>query len=90
MLYQHKTGQMPDDRRLVLLFVGPSRCGKNETAEQISKLLFQQQTDHQLKFNMGQFQLEHEVSKLNGAPSGFQGSSDGELAILAAYGRLLC
>lgn len=72
---------------MVLLFVGPSRCGKSEAAEQILKVLFHQQTDHQLKFNMGQFQLEHEVSKLNGAPSGYQGSSDGELAILATYDR---
>ena len=69
------------------LFVGPSRCGKSEAAEQISKVLFQQQPNHQLKFNMGQFQLDHEVSKLNGAPSGNRSSSDGELAVLATYDR---
>lgn len=32
---------------------------------------------------MGQFALEHDVAKLNGAPPGYSGSPDGELAILA-------
>lgn len=75
-------GQHPNNKPLVLLFAGPSGSGKTETAKQISRIIANQPLDARCFLNMGQYQLEHEVAKLNGAANGYAGSPDGELAFL--------
>lgn len=89
VLHQHEIGGLPDTKPVVLMFAGPTRCGKTETAEQISRVLTQQPIDRQFFLNMGQYQLEHEVAKLNGAPPGYgkDGDPDGVLASLAGRHR---
>ena len=82
VLDQLRAGLLPDTKPLVLLFAGPSRCGKTETAEQVSKLVSDQSLDPQCFLNMGQFQLEQNVARLNGSDPGYVGSPDGELAFL--------
>ena len=82
ILDQHNTGWLPDTKPLVLLFAGPSRCGKTETAEQISKVISNQALDPRCFLNMGQYQLEQDVAKLNGSGPGYVGSPDGALAFL--------
>ena len=83
VLHQYLTGWLPSNKPLVLLFAGPSRCGKTEAAEQISRILTKQPPDRQFFLNMGQFALEHDVANLNGAPQGYAGSDkDGRLAAL--------
>lgn len=84
---QLSAGLLPDTKPLVLLFAGPSRCGKTETAEQISKLVSEQSLDPRCFLNMGQFQLEQNVAKLNGSDPGYSGSPDGELAFLGQCHR---
>jgi ATP-dependent Clp protease ATP-binding subunit ClpA len=58
------------------LFAGPSGVGKTELAQSISDQL----GVPLLKLNMGEYGLEHEVSKLIGAPPGYAGcKEDGAL-----------
>lgn len=55
------------------LFVGPSGVGKTELAKQIAKVYFNDQKKL-IRFDMSEFQLEHQVSRLIGAPPGYIGS----------------
>ena len=82
ILDQHNSGWLSNTKPLVLLFTGPSRCGKTETAEQISKVISDQPVDPRCFLNMGQYQLEQDVAKLNGFGPGYVGSPDGALAFL--------
>lgn len=75
-------GWHTDTRPLVLLFAGPSRVGKSETACQISKLISNEPSSTPFVLDMGQYQLEQDVAKLNGAGPGYVGSPDGALAFL--------
>lgn len=77
-----RTGWITDDKPLVLLFAGPSRCGKTETASQIAKLISNQPSVKPFVLNMGQYQQEQDVAKLNGSAPGCVGSPDGALAFL--------
>lgn len=80
--HEQEAGWLAKGRPLVLLFTGPSRTGKTEAAQQLSKIITGKPLDGRCFFNMGQFALEHEVAKLNGAAPGFKGNPDGELAFL--------
>ena len=81
-LDEHNSGLHSATKPLVLLFAGPSRCGKTETAEQISKVISNQPLNPRCFLNMGQYQLEQDVAKLNGSGPGYVGSPDGALAFL--------
>ena len=68
-----------------MLFMGPSRTGKTETARQIAKTLNGRPPD--LILNMGQYHSPHEIADLKGAPNGYAGSRDGALAAIKGKTR---
>ena len=81
-LDQRKEGWFDETRPLVFLLTGPSRIGKTESAEQISRIIANKPLDSRAFLNMGQYQSDQDVAKLNGSGPGFVGSPDGALAFL--------
>jgi ATP-dependent Clp protease ATP-binding subunit ClpC len=58
------------------LFVGPSGVGKTGLAQELSKLIFNDENAF-LRFDMSEFSEKHSVSKLIGSPPGYQGHDEG-------------
>ena len=56
----------------VFMLAGPTGVGKTRTVESLAKLIHGDEK-RVLKINCGEFQLEHEISRLIGAPPGFIG-----------------
>jgi len=56
------------------LCVGPTGCGKTETARKLADGL----NLPLLKFDMSEYQEKHSVAKLIGAPPGYVGYDDGQ------------
>lgn len=54
------------------LFVGPTGCGKTETAKQLSEKM----SMPLLRFDMSEYQEKHSVARLIGAPPGYVGFED--------------
>jgi ATP-dependent Clp protease ATP-binding subunit ClpA len=54
------------------LFMGPTGCGKTETAKQLADKM----SMPLLRFDMSEFQEKHSVAKLIGAPPGYVGFDD--------------
>ena len=54
------------------LFVGPTGCGKTETAKQLSEKM----SMPLVRFDMGEYQEKHSVARLIGAPPGYVGYDD--------------
>jgi ATP-dependent Clp protease ATP-binding subunit ClpA len=54
------------------LFVGPTGCGKTETAKSLAESL----GAHLVRFDMSEFQEKHSVAKFIGAPPGYVGFED--------------
>jgi ATP-dependent Clp protease ATP-binding subunit ClpA len=54
------------------LFVGPTGCGKTETAKQLSEKM----NMPLIRFDMSEYQEKHSVAKLIGAPPGYVGFED--------------
>ena len=54
------------------LFVGPTGCGKTETAKQLAENL----AVNLVRFDMSEYQEKHSVAKLIGAPPGYVGFDD--------------
>jgi len=54
------------------LFLGPTGCGKTETAKQLADKMSMQL----IRFDMGEYQEKHSVSRLIGAPPGYVGYED--------------
>ena len=59
----------------IFLFVGPSGVGKTELAKTVA-LVGKRQL---LRYDMGEYQLEHEVTKFIGSPTGYKGNEKGGL-----------
>jgi len=55
--------------------LGPTGTGKTRTAETLAKVLHADES-RILKIDCGEFQLDHEVAKLIGAPPGYLGHKD--------------
>ena len=66
---------LKDDNRPIggFLFVGPTGCGKTETARSLADALHVKL----VKFDMSEYQERHSVSKLIGTPPGYIGYEDG-------------
>lgn len=54
------------------LFLGPTGCGKTETAKQLADKMGVQL----IRFDMGEYQEKHSVARLIGAPPGYVGYED--------------
>jgi CheY-like chemotaxis protein len=69
----YQSGLAPDSRPAgVFLLLGPTGTGKTKTVEAIAGLLHGSEKKV-LKIDCGEFQMEHEMAKLIGAPPGYLG-----------------
>jgi CheY-like chemotaxis protein len=69
----HMAGLSPPDRPVgVFLLVGPTGTGKTRTVEVLAEVLHGSPKSF-LKIDCGEFQSDHEVAKLIGAPPGYLG-----------------
>jgi ATP-dependent Clp protease ATP-binding subunit ClpA len=69
----YQAGLAPDGRPAgVFLLLGPTGTGKTRTVEALAEVLHGSQKNI-LKVDCGEFQMEHEVAKLIGAPPGYLG-----------------
>lgn len=69
----HRAGLAPEGRPVgVFLLLGPTGTGKTRTVEALADVLHGNER-HMLKVDCGEFQMEHEVAKLIGAPPGYLG-----------------
>jgi ATP-dependent Clp protease ATP-binding subunit ClpA len=72
-IQMHQAGLSPDGRPMgVVLLLGPTGTGKTRTVEALAEVLHGS-NKNLLKIDCGEFQMEHEVAKLIGAPPGYLG-----------------
>ena len=57
------------------LFLGPTGCGKTETARQLAKTL----GTELIRFDMSEYQEKHSIAKLIGSPPGYVGFEDSQM-----------
>ena len=57
------------------LFLGPTGCGKTETAKQLAKTLGVEL----VRFDMSEYQEKHSIAKLIGSPPGYVGYEDSNM-----------
>src|SRR6202167_2898270 len=68
-----QAGLAPENRPVgVFLLLGPTGTGKTKTVEALAEVLHGTEKNV-LKIDCGEFQMEHEVAKLIGAPPGYLG-----------------
>jgi ATP-dependent Clp protease ATP-binding subunit ClpA len=68
-----QAGLSPEGRPIgVVLLLGPTGTGKTRTVEALAEVLHGS-SKNLLKVDCGEFQMEHEVAKLIGAPPGYLG-----------------
>ena len=69
----HQAGLAPEGRPVgVILLLGPTGTGKTRTVEALAEVMHGSNRTL-LKVDCGEFQMEHEVAKLIGAPPGYLG-----------------
>lgn len=72
-IQMHQAGLAPEGRPVgVFLLLGPTGTGKTRTVEALAEVLHGS-AKNMLKVDCGEFQMEHEVAKLVGAPPGYLG-----------------
>lgn len=72
-IQMHQAGLAPEGRPMgVVLLLGPTGTGKTRTVEALAEVLHGT-SKNLLKVDCGEFQMEHEVAKLIGAPPGYLG-----------------
>lgn len=72
-VYMYQSGLAPEGRPAgVFLLLGPTGTGKTKTVEAIAELLHGSEK-RIVKVDCGEFQMEHEMAKLIGAPPGYLG-----------------
>lgn len=72
-IQMHRAGLAPEGRPVgVFLLLGPTGTGKTRTVEALAEVLHGSEKSV-LKVDCGEFQMEHEVAKLIGAPPGYLG-----------------
>ena len=74
----HQSGLAPEGRPVgVFLLLGPTGTGKTRTVEALAEVLHGDARSV-IKIDCGEFQSEHEVAKLIGAPPGYVGHAQTE------------
>lgn len=74
----HRSGLAPEGRPIgVFLLLGPTGTGKTRTVEALAEVLHGD-ARRIVKIDCGEFQSEHEVAKLIGAPPGYVGHAQTE------------
>jgi ATP-dependent Clp protease ATP-binding subunit ClpA len=77
----HRAGLAPEGRPVgVFLLLGPTGTGKTRTVEALAEVLHGSER-HVLRIDCGEYQLEHEVAKLVGAPPGYLGHRETQPAL---------
>src|SRR6185437_4976689 len=72
-IQMYQAGLAPEGRPVgVFLLLGPTGTGKTKTIEALAEILHGS-PKNLLKVDCGEFQMEHEVAKLIGAPPGYLG-----------------
>jgi len=72
-IQMHQAGLSPEGRPIgVVLLLGPTGTGKTRTVEALAEVLHGT-SKNLMKVDCGEFQMEHEVAKLIGAPPGYLG-----------------
>src|SRR5262245_23353189 len=72
-IQMYQAGLAPEGRPVgVFLLLGPTGTGKTKTVEALAEVLHGSEKNV-LKVDCGEFQMEHEVAKLIGAPPGYLG-----------------
>ena len=72
-IFVAQSGMKANDKPIgCFLFVGPTGCGKTETAKQLSEKM----SMPLVRFDMSEYQEKHSVSKLIGSPPGYVGHED--------------
>src|SRR5262245_51997369 len=72
-IQMYQAGLAPEGRPVgVFLLLGPTGTGKTKTIEALAEILHGS-AKNLLKIDCGEFQMEHEVAKLIGAPPGYLG-----------------
>lgn len=72
-IQMQQAGLAPEGRPVgVVLLLGPTGTGKTRTVEALAEVLHGN-SKNLLKVDCGEFQMEHEVAKLIGAPPGYLG-----------------
>lgn len=73
LIRMHQASLSPEGRPIgVFLLLGPTGTGKTHTVEALAEVLHGNRRNL-LKVDCGEFQMEHEVAKLVGAPPGYLG-----------------
>ncbi|MBV8818137.1 MAG: ATP-dependent Clp protease ATP-binding subunit [Acidobacteriaceae bacterium] len=73
VLQMYQAGLCPEGRPIgVFMLLGPTGTGKTRTVEALAEVLHGT-SKKMLKVDCGEFQMEHEVAKLIGAPPGYMG-----------------
>lgn len=72
-VHMHQAGLAPEGRPVgVFLLLGPTGTGKTKTVEALAEVLHGSEKNL-VRIDCGEFQMEHEVAKLIGAPPGYLG-----------------
>ena len=72
-IQMYEAGLSPEGRPVgVFLLLGPTGTGKTKTVEALAEVLHGSEKNL-LRIDCGEFQMEHEVAKLIGAPPGYLG-----------------
>lgn len=64
----------------VFMLLGPTGTGKTRTVEAVAELLHNNDR-HLLRIDCGEYQMEHEVAKLVGAPPGYIGHKESQAVL---------
>lgn len=77
IVHAARTG-LRDERRPIAVFLlaGPSGVGKTELAKALAEVIFDSD-DSLIRLDMSEFKEQHSISKLIGAPPGYEGHEEG-------------
>lgn len=72
-----ENGWFDEDHPLVFLFLGSSGIGKTELAKQVAKYLHKDNKKAFIRLDMSEYQEQHSVARMIGAPPGYIGHNSG-------------